>query len=191
MRITRNGFRGFVLVCSVALAFLTWVIPHASAQDIAPPPTHQWAFKLGMFIPSNGGMMQLSSVPWMSFGFDYCPAIAYSPLNGQVHFDIDYSQHDLHGNTNFVLPLTANLIWTFDMHDKTVRPYAGIGGGIYFINAGYMGGTTQPGLRLTVGLDITDRYFLQGTYDYVSGFSNDIGTGLRADGTTISVGVRF
>ncbi len=191
MRITRNGFRGFVFVCSVALAFLTCIIPYAGAQDVAPPPTHQWAFKLGVFIPSNGGMMQLSSVPWMSFGFDYCPAIAFSPLNGQVHLDIDYSQHDLHGNTNFVVPLTANLIWTFDMHDKTVRPYAGIGGGIYFINAGYMGGTTQPGLRLTAGLDITDRYFLQGTYDYVSGFSNDIGTGLRADGTTISMGVRF
>jgi hypothetical protein len=182
----------FSLLTATAVLFV-FIITCASAfaQDVEPPVHHTWSIKLGAFIPDSGGMMNISSVPWFAGGIDYFPASTFRPCNAQLHFGVDFAESDKHGNTNLIIPVTAKLIWPIPINSSSFRPYFGLGGGLYFINAAFMGGTTQPGIKAIVGFDISQRFFLEANYDYVSGFSNDMGTGLRADGTTIYVGMRF
>jgi hypothetical protein len=172
-------------------AMLLYVAGVAQAQDVEPAATKGISVKAGAFFPTHGSLKnQASSVFWAA-GADYHPRFRHRLLNGEVVFGAEIAWRDYGGKMVFVLPLTAKLLWTITPPDARIRFYGGLGGGIYFINTPFLGGTTQPGVKFVAGADITPHIFLELHYDYVSGFSDNLGSSVRVDGLTTYLGYRF
>jgi hypothetical protein len=163
----------------------------ARAQDPEPTPVHKWDLKAGIFLPTQGALRNQSGSPYINIGVDYNPNFRYKPAGGQVYFNVDFKFRESGGLSYLTIPLTANVVWNFTPIGSQYRVYGGIGAGVYFINTGFIGGTTQGGVRFIVGADITEKYFLELDYDYTGGFTDSRGNGLRVDGLTFSVGRRF
>ena len=185
----RGLFMGALTVLS-ALAVLS-LSGAARAQDPEPVETHQWALRAGAFFPTQGTLRNQSGSPYYNFGIDYNPNLRTRPAGGQVYFSVDFKFRESGGLTYLTIPLTANVVWNLTPATSSYRLYGGLGAGIYFINTGFIGGTAQPGARFIVGADFSEYYFVELNYDYVGGFTDNRGNGLRVDGLTFSVGRRF
>jgi hypothetical protein len=163
----------------------------ARAQDKEPMPAHHWDVRLGGFVPTQGTLRNQSGSPYYLIGFDYNPDFRYKPAGGTVFFTVDFKFRESGGLSFLTIPLTANIAWGLTPNDSQWRVYGGLGGGVFFINTGFIGGTTQPGARFFVGVDLSHRYFLQVDYDWVGGFTDYRGNGIRVDGLTFAAGYRF
>lgn len=163
----------------------------ARAQDFEPLPVHPWSVKLGLFIPTNGSLKDQVADTWWYAGVDYKPNLRYRPLSGDVHLGVDFAFRDQGSKSVFSIPLLAKILWPITPTESRIRAYGGLGAGLYFINTRFIGGTTQPGLQFVAGVDLTERLFAEVAYDWVGGFTDDLGAGIRVDGVKLAGGVRF
>jgi hypothetical protein len=187
-RVSRGGWRVLAAACALTFCGTT----AARAQDPQPAKTYPYAIKAGIFLPSQGTMRNQAGGEWWNFGAEYAPNFRYKPLGADVLFDIDFSFRDnAAGRTSLDIPLTAKLQVNLTPVGSKFRIFGGIGGGVHFINSTFRGLTIQPGLRLTLGVDLTSRLFVEATYDYVGGYTDDQGFGVRTDGFRIVGGWRF
>lgn len=185
----RPARRAVGLASGIALLLLC-VTGMARAQDIEPIKPKSYAVKAGGSLALNGHLKDQTSDLWWFVGLEYHPNFRYRPLNGDVYFGVDFSFRDTAGKTVFSLPLLAKIVWGLTPTART-RVYAGLGGGIYFINTRFIGATTQPGLQVIAGVDVTENIFVEVNYNYVSGFTDRRSNGLRVDGLNFSLGYRF
>ena len=163
----------------------------ARAQDVEPWVPKTWAVKAGFFFPTQGTLRNQSGSPYYDIGVDYSPPLRYRPVGAQLVIGTDFMWRTGSGLSYLTIPITASLLWDISAPTARVHVYGGVGAGIYFINTGFIGGTTQAGLKFTVGADITQKFFLEMNYHYVGGFSDNLGNGIRVDGLTFAVGHRF
>lgn len=183
---TRNCLRAIG-----AAALLLCALDVARAQDVEPLVPHRWDIKAGVFFPTQGTLHRQAGTPYYVIAADYFPQFRYRPLHADVALGVDLMWRSK-GNLSFLtVPLTAKLLWTISPSDWPVRVYGGLGPGVYFINTGFIGETTQAGLKFVAGVDLTQRWFLEANYDWVGGFTDDLGNGVRVDGLTFTAGFRF
>lgn len=165
--------------------------PAARAQDPEPVEMKPLAIKLGVFFPTQGTLRNQAGSPYYHIGTEYNPNFRYKPAGGNVVFNLDFLFRDS-GNLSFLtIPIIAKVLWNLTPVDYKYRAYAGLGPGVYFINTGFIGATTQAGVRFTAGIDLSSRYFTEVNYDYVGGFTDYLGNGVRTDGLSFLVGARF
>jgi hypothetical protein len=187
----RFALRSRFVGALAAASLMVGVVSGARAQDQEPVEPHKWDVRLGAFFPTQGVLRGQAGSPYLVVAGDYNPNFRYKPAGGNVFFSVDFKFRDS-GNLSFLtIPLTANIAWNLLPATDKYRLWGGLGGGVYFINTGFIGGTTQAGARFFVGADITDRYFLMLDYDWVGGFTDYRGNGVRVDGLTFSAGYRF
>lgn len=152
---------------------------------------HPYSIKGGAFFPTNSGMLNQSGNGWTAVGVDYFPNFHYHPLDGDVHFGADYAWRSSAGTDFNIAAITTKIIWPISPPDRTPKIWGGAGLGVYIINARFIKGHPAIGGKFLVGADITDRIFIEANYDWVNGFTDSGGNGLRADGVTVSGGFRF
>jgi hypothetical protein len=163
----------------------------ARAQDVEPLPERTWAIKAGAFFPTQGALRNQSGSPYHYIGVDFNPNLRYKPLSASTVFSAEFMWRDSGGKTFLTIPLTLRLLWNITPMESRFRVYGGLGGGIYFINTGFIGGTTQAGMKFTLGVDLNERWLIETNYDWVSGFSDNLGNGIRVDGLTFALGYRY
>ena len=154
-------------------------------------PLRTWAVKAGAFFPTQGTLRNQSGSPYHYIGVDYNPNFTYRPASARTVFSAEFMWRDSGGKTFLTLPLTVRFLWDLTPPESRFRVYGGLGGGVYFINTAFIGGTTQGGLKFTLGVDLNDRWLLETDYDWVGGFTDNLGNGVRTDGLTIALGYRF
>ena len=174
-----------------AALLLVSIAGSARAQDAEPAQTKRWAVKLGAFMPTQGALRGEAGCVCLNVGVDYYPHMASRPLNGDVVFGADFYSSSKNGKSFTCVPLTVKLLWPISPAGAKMPVYGGLGTGLYFVNTGFSSGVTEPGLKVILGIDITDKIFAEFNYDYVSGFTNRLSEGLRADGLSVSAGMRF
>jgi hypothetical protein len=162
----------------------------AEAQDAEPEHT-KFALKVSMFRPTQGGLINSAGRYWWGFGFDFFPKYAAGAGKSTIYFGIDYFWRGDGGQNTFSMPILAKYRYYLSQVGGRPRTYVGVGGGLYVVNAKNLSATVQPGLRGFIGVDLNRKLFLELNYDYVSGFSNNLGVPLRTDGFSVSAGVRF
>ena len=88
-------------------------------------------------------------------GAEFRDGIQVEPdsLDAQVVVGADFMWRSSSGLSYLTIPVTARLLWDITPPDARLRVYGGLGGGVYFINTGFIGGTTQAGLKFVVGAD--------------------------------------
>jgi opacity protein-like surface antigen len=186
----RSVRRAVGLASGFALLLLC-VTGMARAQDIEPIKPRSYAVKAGGFLALDGNLKDQTSDLWWFVGLEYHPNFRHRLLNGDVYFGVDFSFRDSGGKTVFSLPLLAKIVWDLTPSAAHTHIYAGLGGGIYFINTRFIGATTQPGLQVIAGVNVTENIFVEVNYNYVSGFTDERLNGLRVDGLNFSIGHRF
>jgi hypothetical protein len=189
-----NVLKGISLragIMSVALTLmLVGPTTAARAEDETLPRT--WSVKLGAFFSNNGGMKAQASETWWYGGVDYFPNFRFRPLRGDVHIGFD-ARWRSHSSVDFhVLDLNATIRWPLTNPDSSrLRVYGGFGAGIYFVQTAFLKDLTTVGAKFLLGVDLTDRLFIEANYDWVSGFTDNLGNPLRADGVSLAGGYRF
>lgn len=177
---------------SLALVALSVVSISAQAQDTEPAAVHKWAVKAGAFFPTNGTLRSQSGTPQMSLGVDYNPNFRYHLHGGTVSFGGELIYRENSGKKYLTIPVVAKVTWDLvQLMEGKFRVYGGVGGGAYFINTGFIGGTTQPGAQFVLGANLNERLFVELNYNYVSGFSDNLGNSVRVDGLNFYIGTRF
>lgn len=177
-----------VLVAALALVGFGGA---ARAQDEETLP-RTWSLKVGAFISNNGGMKDQAGDTWYYVGADFFPNFKVRPLRGDIHIGLDAAFRGAGGADFHSVSLSGKLIWPItDPSASQYHVYGGFGLGLYFISTAFLSDLTTVGGKFILGVDITNRYFIEFNYDYVSGFTDNLGNALRADGVTIAGGVRF
>jgi hypothetical protein len=183
--------RRLLAAAALALSFLA-AGSTARAQDIEPPFARRTALKIGAFLPSNGTYKSAVGSMLPTIGLDFNPAITSPVPNSIVSLGAEFRWKSSGGRNNLTIPVTARLLFDLTRNEESQnQTYAGIGGGLYFINVPFKSGTTQPGIKLLAGVNFGTDYFVEANYDFVSGFSNNLGQSLRVDGISLSIGRRF
>lgn len=185
----RTRLVGFAALAAIAV--LVGGAAPVGAQDVAPQKVKQFAIKLGSFLPSDGALKTQSDNAWWYVGIDYLPNFRYRLLNSQVGFDVDLRFRDAGGFGFMADSFGVKMLWTLTPPESKVRVWAGIGGGVYFINSAYISATTQPGMKGILGVDLSDSVFIEGAFSWVSGYTDNTGTGIHPNGTTVALGIRF
>ena len=163
----------------------------ARAQDPEPRETHQLSFKIGAFTPTQGVLRNDSGTPFVALGVEYDPNLRFKLFGGgRVVLGGDIYYRTSAGRKYLIVPITVKTLWNLTNAESRFHLYGGIGAGLYFINTGFVGGTTQLGAKFIAGLDITEKVFAEINYDYIGGFSDNLGRGVRADGITFWLGIR-
>ena len=177
-------------VLGAACALFFTANTSAKAQDPEPRETHQLSFKVGAFTPTNGTLRNDSGTPYIALGVEYDPNLRFKLGGARIVLGADVLYRTSAGRKYLTVPFTVKALWNLTNPDSRFHLYGGFGGGIYVINTGFIGGTTQLGAKFIAGLDITEKYFAEINYDYVGGFSDNLGRGVRADGITFWFGIR-
>lgn len=173
----------------LAAALLLGATGVASAQDVEPV-VRRWGVKVGAFLPLNGTLRnQADDIGW-SAGLEYYPNFRARPLNGDIYFALDFAGSDS-GAGFLSSSLSTRIVWLLNAPEARYRVYGGVGVGAAIINTGFIGATTQPIGKIILGVDVTDRLFLEANLDWVGGFTDNLGNGVRTDGVSVSVGARF
>jgi len=171
---TRKRLLGFAALA--AIVTLVCSTTAARAQDVEPAKHRQFAVKLGTFLPCDGALKTQSDNAWWYVGIDYLPNFRFRDSAG-FGFLAD--------------SVGVKMLWTLTGPESKARVYAGIGGGIYFLNSAFISASVQPGMKAILGVDLTDRVFLEGAFSWVSGYTDESGAGIHPNGTTVALGVRF
>ncbi len=187
MKANRRLLGTLAAVCGLFIAGNT----SAKAQDPEAPVPHTLSVKLGAFVPTQGTLKNQSSSPYYGLGFEYDPNFRYKlGGGGNITFGLDFLYRGNGGLKYLTIPITVRSTWTLSKDESKIRTYGGMGLGLYIINTGFIGATTQPGAKFILGADITHKYFVELNYDYIAGFNDNLGNSLRADGLTLWLGIR-
>jgi hypothetical protein len=184
----RCALFGRILGAALLMAGLSTT---ARAQDAEPYVPHMWSVKAGGFFPTNGTLRSQTGAPYYAVGFDYDPNLRYRPLNGRVVLSGEILYRESGGAKELTVPLTAKVLWTLTSPESRFHAYGGLGLGAYIINTGFIGNTTQPGVKFVLGVDFSRNLFLEVNYDYIGGYTDNIGQSVRNDGLTFYIGKRF
>jgi hypothetical protein len=184
----RTAIRAGVCAAVMVLGF-TVTMPAARADEEAAP-AHKLAVTLGAFFPTESTFRGAAGDAWWHAGVDYNPGLRYRPLGGTAHLGADAALRGAGGVDFNVWSLTGRIIWPLTPKENT-RFWGGFGGGVYFIHTGTISGFAAPGLKFSFGANITERWYFEADYDYISGFTDNAGIGQRADGVTVAIGVRL
>ena len=189
-----NLLKGFGLragLTAVALSVLLLGPTSAARADDETLP-RKWSVKFGAFFSNQGGMKAQAGDTWWFAGADYFPNFRYRPLRGDIKIGFDARWRSSGGAEFHILDLNAKILWPITNPEGShMRFYGGLGAGVYFIQTAFLNDLTTVGAKFILGLDLTDRLFLEANYDWVSGFTDNLGNPLRADGVSLAAGYRF
>ena len=132
-----------------------------------------------------------TSDTWYALGVDFQPGFKYHPLGGNVHFGFDGVWHGSGASGGRTLSFTGKVIWPINPKGQETRFWGGFGLGGYIISTPNITDFLTAGVRFIAGVDITKRIYLEADYDWVSGFTDDIGNSIRNDGVSIVLGFRL
>jgi hypothetical protein len=136
-------------------------------------------------------MKNQASGGWFHGGIDFYPNFHSKVLGGDAYFGADFNFREGNGGSTFSIPIHAKIKWNVTPIESHVKLYLGAGIGAYFTNTRFMGGNIQPGVKFIVGVNLSERWFVEANYDYVGGFTDSNGNGLRIDGLTFAAGYKF
>ena len=158
----------------------------ANAQNRSGASLH-----VGAFFPTQGELRSETSDAWYSAGVDFQPTVKYHPLGGNVHVGFDAAWRGGGSNRGRTLSFTGKLIWPINPKGHETRFWGGMALGLWVISTPNTSDLITVGSRFIAGVDITSRIYLEADYDWVSGFTDDIGHSIRVDGASVVLGVRF
>ena len=167
------------------------VAPSVARAQGDEPVRYEWSLKAGAFIPTQATLSREAAEPWWYFGADFNPKFRYRPLGGEVYFSLDFSGRDGGGGSYFSIPLSVRVKWPLTPEESSLKAYGGLGVGVFFINTGYSTGSIQPGGKFFLGVDLSEKWFVELNYDWVGGFTNKLDQGIRVDGVTALLGYRL
>ena len=177
-------------ICAVTLALASFGMATTARADDDSGPAHKLAVKLGAFFPTESNFRAAGGDTWWAAGVDYNPGLRYKPLGGTAHIRSDAALRSNGGVDYNVWSITGQIIWPLTPKEGT-RFWGAFGGGVYFVHTAAVTGLAVPGLKFSFGANITQRWFVEAEYDYISGFTDNANIGQRADGVTVTVGVRL
>ena len=160
----------------------------ARAQDDANPT---WSVKAGVFFPTQGTLRSQSGSPYYALGVQFDPDFRYRFEGGRIAFSAEAFYRENKKTRFLTIPLVARITWDITPPDTATRVYGGLGAGMYWISTLHEGSTLQPGARFILGADLGERWFVETNYDYVSGFSDSAGNGIKPGGISIMLGYRY
>jgi hypothetical protein len=135
--------------------------------------------KAGLFFPQkaplNGGDQ------WWKIGADADIPIGIA-LFGHTRIGIEWCQQC---EKNTIIPVTVTQIFNPGVAVKT-PVYVGAGVGMWTAKIIGTPTATRFGFRILGGVNLTNRYFVEGTYDFVQKVS-----GISMDGLSVTVGMKF
>ena len=189
MNVTKRcALFGRILGAAILFAGLSTT---ARAQDAEPYVPHMWSVKAGGLFPTNGTLRSQAGAPYYALGADYDPNLRFRLGGGRVVIGGEVLYRESGGKRELTIPLTVKALWTLTSPESRFHAYAGLGAGLYIINTGFIGSTKQPGVKFVAGLDFSKNYFLEVNYDYVGGYTDNLGQSVRNDGLTFYLGKRF
>lgn len=151
----------------------------------------KWALKAGGFFPTQGTLRNQSGSPYYVAGVEYDPNLRYKLMGGRISLGAEFMYRESNSQGFLTIPLTAQVTWNVTPPESRFRVYGGLGGGAYVIETAFQGTTLQPGAKFIVGVDVTDRWFLEANYHYVSGFTDNGGNGIKNNGLSLLIGFRY
>jgi hypothetical protein len=177
---------------TLGIALLLATASGAARAQEEPLSKPTWALKAGAFFPTSGTLKNQSASPYYVIGVEIDPNFRYRPANGRIAFSAE-AFYRKHGTVDFLtIPLTARITWNITNPDVNGRRvYGGLGVGAYFIGTQFEGNTLQPGARFVLGADLNKRWFFETNYDYISGFTDSAGFGVKPSGLSLQIGYRY
>lgn len=164
-------FRHCISVTAFAVLMLLSADASVQAQpDLIPKPR----LKIGVFMPSDGPVKDVSADTWIKIGADIG-----LPIVG-LRAGIDYA----FDGSDYAMPITISQIFQPSAVVTKSPVYGGLGIGLW--NARVSGASgTAIGLRGIVGVEFAG-YLVEANYDIVGKIE-----GRRMDGLSILVGKKF
>jgi hypothetical protein len=187
-----NAAKRYAIVArAVGVAVLlacTTVAARAQDEGEANP---RWSLKAGAFFPTQGTLRGQSGSPYYVLGVEFDPDFRYRFEGGRIAFGAEAMFRESRKTRFLTIPLTARITWDITPPTSSSRVYGGLGAGIYFIGTQFEGQTLQPGARFILGADLGERWFIETNYDYVSGFTDSAGNGIKPSGLSLLLGYRY
>lgn len=181
-----------VLTALAGASVLLGAAPPATAQGLADTkkPTIG-TIRLGTYFPFNAAAKDTIGKTWYGGGLDY--TFQQTPGVSRTNLSLDYIERSSGGNTLRLIPVTVS---QFTEHggENSVRPYFGLGGGVYFIHQnapnsiGFQENknATSLGGFLAAGLDLPNNFLIEGRYHIVSKVGD-----INSSGLQVTAGLRF
>jgi hypothetical protein len=183
MNLTRN------VILGVVFAMLLCVVPKANAVDSYWDKLELRA-RAGAYFPTEKVVKDLSDV-WGAIGLDIAgPGLFGKNSETVLSFDLYNRNWGRGHNTVFPIILGENFTVT-QSSISDFRLYVGVGVGMV---VGDVGGPSNSkfAARAVVGLDLTDKIFLEGSYLVTDRFNAFQGTTTtRGNGLTAMLGYKF
>lgn len=165
----------------------------AAAQnlpDSKKPPIG--TIRLGAYFPFNARAKDAIGKTWYGGGLDY--TFQQTPGVSRTNLSLDYIERSSGGNTLRLIPVTVSQFTEHGDATTTVRPYFGIGGGVYFIHQnapnsiGFQENknATSLGGFVAAGLDLPSNFLIEGRYHIVSKVGD-----INSSGLQVMAGLRF
>jgi hypothetical protein len=177
----------------IRLLGVAGVLAAASGSALAqssPLTRPTLSLKAGAFFPTSGTLKSESASPYYVVGVEADPNFRYRLAGGRIAFTAEAFYRE-NGKTRFLtIPLVARVTWDITKSEDR-RVYGGLGAGIYFVESKNEGTTLQPGARFIVGVDLSKRWFFETNYDYISGFTDSVGKGIKPGGLSLQIGYRY
>jgi len=173
----------FVFALSLCLAAV------ASAQ-YGEPVKNPFGVKLGLFMPQEGDVRDVTSDTWFAAGLDYIFQETQMPA-ARASVSLEWSQHSIDGGGDArIIPLTANYSWKAKTTEESMsRFFYGLGAGLYFIRVKDNGDTsseTKFGAQIHAGVEFAESWYIELKYAFVSKVH-----GVNPGGFFAFVGKRF
>lgn len=145
----------------------------------------------GVYFPFNARAKAAVGKTWYGGGLDY--TFQQTPGVTRTNLSLDYIERNSGGNVVRIIPLTVSQ-FTLQNAQGTVRPYFGVGGGVYFIHqsvpndVGIQENTNATALGgfIAAGLDLPGNVLVEGRYHIIS----KVGS-INSSGLQLMAGVRF
>jgi len=170
--VSRINLRPPVVILLLSLFGLCTAVP--ARASIIPI-----RLKAGLFFPQkaplNGGDQ------WWKVGADLDVPIGIA-LFGHTRIGIEWCQQC---DKNTIIPVTVTQIFNPGVAVKT-PVYVGAGIGMWTAKIIGTPTATRFGFRLLGGVSLTNKYYVEGTYDFVQKVS-----GISMDGLSVTVGMKF
>ncbi len=173
---------------AAALGLLAAFSPGAAQAQLNVSKT---SIRLGAFFSTDSNLKSQTSSVWNAVGLDALAGVKYHPLGGDIHIGFDAVWHGGGSSGGSSLSLSGKLLWPLSPKGTNSRLWAGAGFGGYMINTPNTTNFLTVGAKFIVGADLTSHWFVEADYDWVSGFTDDLGVPMRADGVTLALGYRF
>ena len=145
----------------------------------------------GAYFPFNSRAKQVIGKTWYGGGLDY--TFQQTPGVSRTNLSLDYIERNSGGSDIRIIPLTVSE-FSQQNPEGTIRPYFGVGGGVYFIHQnapndiGFQqnNNSTTLGGFVAAGLDLGSNFLVEGRYHIIS----KVGS-INSSGLQVMAGVRF